>query len=152
MIDRAACCANSGWELADDVEVRVWDSTSELKYWNSLPELLPQFETSARLASESAGTLFDRPPQATRRVTCHVFALPSMRFATSIARMNARHQALRVRNTFTRERRVAAVVRLKELPVALRGAQINGCGACVDSATFISRRNEATASTAHLEL
>ena len=42
--------------------------------------------------------------------------------------------------------------RLKELSAALRGTQISGCSACVDSATFISRRNEATASTAHLEL
>jgi len=38
------------------------------------------------------------------------------------------------------------------LSAALRGAQISGCSACVDSATFISRRNEATESTAHLEL
>jgi hypothetical protein len=42
--------------------------------------------------------------------------------------------------------------RLKELSAALRGTQISGCSACLDSATFISRRNEATESTAHLEL
>src|ERR1700730_13373625 len=34
----------------------------------------------------------------------------------------------------------------------LRGTQISGYSACLDLATFISRRNEGTESTAHLEL